>query len=193
MPPPHRKRCKRYNDLGHAHFFTFSCWKRLPLLSRDRSRQWFIQSLNRSLLKHDIACWAYVIMPEHAHVLLLPRREHYDISAWLRSFKLGVARPALRYLAEHQPAFLKTLEDRQPSGRVSYRFWQPGGGVDVNLWTDTKIWDKIDYHHNNPVRRRLVEKPEDWEWSSCRDYLAARQVGPVPIDFESLPRDPRRQ
>ncbi len=191
--PPRRRLCKRYNDPGHAHFLTFSCWKRLPLLARDRCRHWFTEALNASVQQHDIACWAYVIMPEHAHVLLLPRQWEYNISAWMASFKLRVARPALRYLEQNQPSFLKKLEDRQPSGRVSHRFWQPGGGIDVNLWTDAKIWDKIDYIHNNPVRRGLVERPEDWRWSSYHDFRAARQVGPVVLDWALLPHDPRRE
>jgi putative transposase len=132
-------------------------------------------------------------MPEHAHVLILPRLRVYDISTWLSSFKLGVTRRALRYIAQHHPRFLKKLEDRKLSGKKTYRFWQPGGGVDVNLWTDSKIWDKINYIHNNPVRRRLVEKPEDWIWSSYRDYLEHRPVGPVIIDWETLPADPRSE
>ena len=62
--------------------------------------------------------------------------------------------------------------------------------MDVNLWTESKIWDKIDYIHNNPVRRGLVEKLEQWMWSSFRDY-AHLGTGLVPIDWDSLPGDPR--
>ncbi|MBL8821903.1 MAG: hypothetical protein JNJ77_04890 [Planctomycetia bacterium] len=51
-----------------------------------------------------------------------------------------------------------------------------------NLWTDAKIWDKIDYCHENPIRRKLVIRPEDWEWSSYRDYRAAQSVGREAID-----------
>ena len=31
--------------------------------------------------------------------------------------------------------------------------------------------EKLGYMHRNPVTRGLVEKPEDWKWSSCRHYL----------------------
>jgi putative transposase len=44
MTSPHRKRVRSYNEPGHAHELTFSCFHRLPLLSRDRTRQWFIPS-----------------------------------------------------------------------------------------------------------------------------------------------------
>jgi putative transposase len=64
MSVPHRRQLEHYNDPGHAHFVTFSCWKRLPLPSKDRSRLWFLKSLNASLTKHDLGCWAFVVMPE---------------------------------------------------------------------------------------------------------------------------------
>src|SRR4051812_1984620 len=78
--PPHRKRCKRYNTPGQAHYLTFSCFHRQAFLSRDRSRQWLIDAIILSRAKHEFDLWAYVIMPEHAHLLVFPRRAAYDIS-----------------------------------------------------------------------------------------------------------------
>src|SRR4051812_32007928 len=43
---PSRKRCKRFNLPGHAHYLTFSCFQRQPFLSRDRSRQWLIEAVD---------------------------------------------------------------------------------------------------------------------------------------------------
>ena len=43
----HRKKLRRYDEPGHAHFLTFSCYHRLPLLSKERSRLW---SMSRSRL-----------------------------------------------------------------------------------------------------------------------------------------------
>ncbi len=77
--------------------------------------------------------------------------------------------------------------DRQPNGKQSLRFWQRGGGFDLNLWSTDKVWEKIDYMHGNPVERGLVERPEDWLWSSYGDYAGIR-TGPLPVDRECLPR-----
>jgi putative transposase len=41
------------------------------------------------------------------------------------------------------------------------------------------------YVHNNPVKRELVQRPEDWPWSSYRDW-AGLEKGPIPLDMESL-------
>jgi putative transposase len=67
------------------------------------------------------------------------------------------------------------------------RFWQRGGGYDSNLWSKDIIWEKIGYMHSNPVKRKLVPRPEDWLWSSYGDYAGIRR-GPLPIDIEFLPR-----
>src|SRR5947207_8047626 len=67
----HRKRCRSYNTPGEAHELTFSCFWRLPLLSKDRSRQWFVEALDDAPRRRDFLVWAYLIMPEHVHVIVL--------------------------------------------------------------------------------------------------------------------------
>src|SRR5439155_14585118 len=142
---PFRKRCKRYNVPGQAHYLTFSCFQRRPFLSRDRSRQWLVDAIDRARTVHALELWAYVIMPEHAHVIIYPKQEAYDVSAFFATVKLIVSRNALHFIKSHAPEFLEQMADRQPSGRTSYRFWQRGGGYDRNLWSDAEAWEKIDY------------------------------------------------
>jgi REP-associated tyrosine transposase len=60
--------------------------------------------------------------------------------------------------------------------RIRRRFWQPGGGYDRNITSIEALRAMIDYIHANPVRRGLVARPEDWEWSSARWYAGLRPV-----------------
>src|SRR6516225_4955404 len=64
-----RKRCRRYNEPGRAHELTFSCYRRLPLLSRDRTREWLIEAIQAARAQERFDLWAYVVMPEHVHIL----------------------------------------------------------------------------------------------------------------------------
>ena len=93
-----RKLLRRFNLPGHAHELTFSCYRRIPLLSKDRSRQWFLEAVDAARRKHNFALWSYVVMPEHAHVLVFPKSDQYDISEFLKSVKQSVARRATIYL-----------------------------------------------------------------------------------------------
>jgi putative transposase len=170
------KTCRRYNEPGHAHELTFSCYRRLPLLSKDRTRQWFVDALDRARKLHRFDLWAFVIMPEHAHILLMPQSNPYDISAVLKSMKQPVARRAIEFLAGKSPSFLERLRVVRPSGKVEHRFWQQGGGYDRNVVNPATAWSIVGYFHDNPVRRGLVTRATDWEWSSARSYAGWTNV-----------------
>jgi putative transposase len=170
MNGPIRKRCVRFNEPGQAHELTFSCHQRLPLLSRDRTRVWLCDAIEeaRRLLEFDL--WAYVFMPEHVHLLIWPRRPHYQISSILWRIKRPVGRKAIDFLARHGTTWLPKLRVTGPGGRTEYRFWQAGGGYDRNLTEPDTVRQVVDYIHANPVRRGLAERPEDWPWSSAGHY-----------------------
>ena len=138
-------------------------------------------------------------MPEHVHLLIYPGHEPLRVEDVLYTLKKSVTNRALTFVRREAPEFLSRMEDRQPNGRVAHRFWQRGGGYDGNLYNPAKIWEKIRYIHENPVRRGLCERPTDWPWSSARAYeeYADGQVESTPdtisIDFDSLPDDPREK
>jgi len=187
MATPHRKTCRRHNIPNQAHFLTFSCFHRQPFLTRDRARTWLIDALRKAAVKHDFHLWAWVIMPEHVHLVLWPQRHDYSIAKILASIKKPVTNAALRYVYAHAPAFLDKMRDSPPRGKVVHRFWQRGGGYDRDLWSAQEVWEKIHYVHHNPVLRGLVARPEEWEWSSMRDYLGLRTPPLLPLDRTGLP------
>ena len=59
-------------------------------------------------------------------------------------------------------------------------------GFDRNVIKPGTLMNMIDYIHLNPVRRGLVEKPEQWKWSSAAWYLGA---GEVPIRVDPIPAE----
>ena len=184
--PQKHKSCRRFNYPGDAHSPTFSCFRRIPLLSRDRSRQWFIDAMHEAKRRFEFDLWAYMLMPEHVHLLIFPRREVYSISAILTAVKKPVTLAALRWLEAHAPAFLPRLLDGQPSGKSAYRFWQRGGGYDRNMIEPETIHAEINYIHMNPVRRELAGEPNGWMYSSAL-YFAGQQNVPVIPDVHSIP------
>jgi putative transposase len=123
-------------------------------------------------------------MPEHVHLLLLP----HDclISELPNSIKQSVSKRAIAWVEQEAPWFLPQMEERRAGGRVTRRFWQPGPGYDRNLRSSWDIWEKINYTHFNPVKRKLCLKPCDWKWSSAADH-AGMAPGPLAIDRQSLP------
>lgn len=166
---PFKKTVRHFNEAGHAHFLTFSCFGKLPLLKAERTRKWFVDAVAQAKSKHNYALWAYVIMPDHAHLLVFPLVTNYDIAAFLKSVKQSVARKAKHHLRDNHPSQLQRLTVRRGSREV-FRFWQQGPGHDRNITCEQDIYEKINYIHNNPVRKGLVSDPTEWEWSSSSWY-----------------------
>lgn len=182
---PHRKRCKRYDERGHAHYLTFSCLRRQLFLSRDRCRQWLVQAIQNARVRAPFDLWAFVIMPEHAHLLVLPH-ENVPVSRILQAVKQPVTQKSLLWLRRAGQTPPVAMACRGPDGRVSHRFWQAGGGYDRNLWSLEEILEKVRYIHENPLRRGLVDRPQDWLWSSWRAWEEGVEE-PLKIDKDSLP------
>jgi putative transposase len=154
---------------------TFSCYRRLPLLSRERTCEWFRLALEEARAKFGFELWAYVFMPDHVHLLVNPGDAAQQMSRFLQAIKEPVARQAIAYLKVHSPQWLTRLTV-QEGQRVRHRFWQPGGGYDRNITSSEALRAMVEYIHANPVRRGLVARAEDWQWSSAGWYAGIRPV-----------------
>ena len=184
MRPPAPEKLKlrqAWNEPGHAHFLTYSCFHGYKLLSSDRTCRWVVNALERTRRDFALVLWAYVIMPEHVHVALRPRRADYRMQDILAALKREVSKKAKEYLiAASNRAWLSRLTVRH-GPRTVFRFWQPGGGFDRNVCHERSLGEMIKYIHANPVRRGLVAQPADWYWSSARFWDGDRS-GPLATD-----------
>jgi putative transposase len=152
-------RLKRYQTEGHHHFLTFSCYRRLPYLNDDHSRIAFLTTLERLRQRHQFQLFAYVLMPEHVHLLLSEP-------------KLHPLATTISVLKGETSKLLKATRTQ---------FWQTRY-YDFNVFTHPKFVEKLRYIHRNPVARGLVDRPEDWPWSSFNHWSTCE---PGPIEIES--------
>jgi putative transposase len=152
---------KRFQQSGQLHFLTFSCYRRRPNFSTSQKRECFESASERVRQSSGMCVYGYVVMPEHVHLLVNePERGH--LAQVLHSLKQSVAR---------------TL-----ALRATDSFWQVRY-YDFNVWSEHKFVEKLRYIHRNPVSRGLVERPEDWQWSSFRHYLTGAD-GVVEIESQ---------
>ncbi|MDP2322633.1 MAG: transposase [Gammaproteobacteria bacterium] len=147
----HRKTRKVINAPGEAHELTFSCFRRRKFLSKERTREYFIAAVRKARKVHRFHLWAYVLMPEHVHMIVLPLEEKYDMSAIQKSIKQSVSRKAMEFLRRENPRGLRLLETGQRN--QPYAFWKAGGGYDRNVILPDTLQYMVNYIHNNPVRR----------------------------------------
>jgi len=181
---------KAWDNDWDIHSLSFSTFHQLPLFPGVRSARWFLETLAEARRKCPFRLFAYVIMPEHVHLVLQPV-PGVAMRTVLWRVKRPVTERALAWVKQHRPDFLPRVADVQPSGKVTYRFWQRGGGYDRNLRSASDVHEKIAYIHDNPVRRGLVPQAEAWPYSSAADWIV-RTPGPVPIDWEYVPEPEAR-
>lgn len=158
---------ERYYGAGDLHFITCSCYRRRPYLGRPDWRDTFLLHFEQVRLQYLFTVVGYVVMPEHFHILI-SEPVLGDPSKVMFSLKKKTAHTLLTEMREAQ------LPD------IPAHFWQKRF-YDFNVWTTKKEQDKLLYMHHNPVKRGLVERPEDWRWSSYR-YYAFGEKGPVKIN-----------
>ena len=144
---------KRYHGQGHLHFLTFSCKGRRRCLRSAHARDLLLELVEAERQKLNLWLPGYVVMPEHVHMLVAEPVEG-SLAEWLKTVKQRFARAA------HREGMIASGE----------RVWEPRY-YDFNVFTEKKRIEKLKYIHGNPVKRGLVENPEDWKWSSYRFYL----------------------
>ncbi len=147
-------------ESGQTHFVTFCCYRRRPSFTPPTSRRVFEAALERVRRNFGLCVYGYVVMPEHVH-LLLSEPPHGTLAEAIKSLKQGVARRLIG-TAEH--------------------FWQKRY-YDFNVRNGRQFVEKLRYIHRNPVARGLCERPEEWEWSSFRQWATGCEGG-VEIECE---------
>jgi putative transposase len=148
-------RLKRRQQTGSHHFITFSCHDRRPYVASTEAKSLFERTLEATQLYYGFHVVAYVVMPEHVHLVVSEPPETV----------LGTA--------------LGVLKRNVSAKRPEKPFWLPRY-YDFNISENDKLFEKLRYIHRNPVRRGLVETPEQYAWSSFRNY-ALREQGTVTI------------
>jgi REP-associated tyrosine transposase len=152
---------RRYQQFRSLHFITFSCYQRRPLLNAPAARAVFEFELERVRVWYGMLIVGYVVMPEHVH-LLVTEPERGKLSVGIQILKQTVSR--------------KLGHAGLP------RFWL-ARYYDVPIWSEKKRIEKLRYIHGNPVKRGLVTRPEDWTWSSFRQWATGCR-GTVEIECE---------
>jgi putative transposase len=156
-----------YDQERHAHFVTFSCYRRRRLLDDDRAKRILLGTFNAQLRRFSGRCIGFVVMPNHVHAIVwFPRTGCLSefMKQWKRTSSLRI-----RQLFD---CTLKAYGQSIANSAV----WQ-AKYYSFNLFSSAKIEEKLNYMHLNPVRAGLVNDAGDWRWSSARYYQFGRSVG----------------
>ncbi len=155
-------------DFGSVYFWTDTIhhWKRL--LKLDKYKEIIINCWQELTNRGHIAIYAFVIMPNHLHVIW-EMQELNGKEMPYASFNKFTSHQFLADLRANHPAVLPYFYVDDNERR--FRFWQRDP-LAILMDNCPKVEQKIDYVHNNPIQEHwnLAVRPEEYRWSSARFY-----------------------
>lgn len=156
-------------ETTHPFFFTASIKSWYKLLEPDKYKQVIIDSLQFLVNEQRVKVFAFIIMPNHIHIIWQMCNNHKKSNVQ-RDFLKYTAQKIKYDLIKNHPKVLAYFKVNQ-KGR-DYQFWQ-NRPLSIELYTEKVFEQKLDYIHNNPIQEKwkLCINPEDYYFSSAAFYL----------------------
>jgi len=144
----------------------------------DRHNRWNIiaNSLKYFQENKGLKLYGFVFMINHLHLIVFSK----DTIGFVRDFKKFVAREILKNIRQTEPNALKLFKvqvrDTEPiigddrptvgSAEPKYEFWHKTNMPEM-ITSEKFFLQKLNYIHENPLKRNYVIKQENWYWSSA--------------------------
>ncbi len=162
------------HETGKPYFVTLTVVGWIDAFSRINHKIAIINSLKYCQKNKGLEVFAWCLMSSHLHMIVRSsgKSELWEI---LRDFKKFTARKILNQIIEEPESRREwMLRYFEYSGkhikRVSkYKFWQDGNHAEI-IYSPAFFYNKFNYIHNNPVKDMIVEREEDYLFSSARNY-----------------------
>jgi REP element-mobilizing transposase RayT len=165
---------------GGLYFITCTVVQWIPLFTRKPYFDILIDSLRFCRQHKGLKIYAYVILDNHMHLVVAGDK----LTDIIRDFKSYTAKLLIARLGQDQKTWvLNQLQYYKQANktRSDYQVWQEGFHPQ-QIVSEEMLHQKIDYLHHNPVRIGVVAQPEDWVYSSARDYAGGKGL----IELDAL-------
>lgn len=163
----------RVAEPNRAHFVTATIVEWLPVFTSAACCDIIVTSLEYCRRQKALRIYAWVILDNHFHAILAAP----ELSAVLRDLKSFTAMKILQQLeAERREWLLNQLRYYRAGHKANeFQVWQEGSHPQV-IRGDEMMLQKLEYLHNNPVKRGWVALPEHWRYSSAHAWLPGAQA-----------------
>jgi len=171
----------KFHNPDGAYFISFAVVEWLDVFTRNEYKDIVLDSLAYCQDNKGMEIYAWCIMTNHVHIifrsingqkpeLLIGDFKRFTSKAIVKSIKENTRESRREFLLEQ---FQKAADNS--SNVKKYQFWRHDNKP-IELWSNKVIFEKINYIHNNPVEEGLVYNPEDYVYSSARDYSGEKGI-----------------
>jgi putative transposase len=167
-----------------CYYLTSVTNNRLPVFRTDKLKEITANALNEARKSAQILIFAYIIMPDHYHLITDGTRKPSEVLRYTNGI---TARRVIDYLKENNfTASLEKLRQETKKREYKYSLWEHHPNAFL-LTSEATFMQKVNYIHQNPVRAGLVEKAEDYYYSSARIWnKKALENEPLMLDIDKI-------
>jgi putative transposase len=173
----------KFRDNDKLYFLSFAVINWIDLFIRRVYKDILIESLKYCTEKKDLDVYAYCIMSSHVHLIIGSRGN--KLENIMRDFKSFTSTNLKQAIKEHPGEsrkewmiWMMERAGKKNSNNTDFQLWQQHNHPIV-LDSNYLLQQKLDYIHNNPVEAGFVEQPQDYLYSSAKNYCG--QVGLIEV------------
>ena len=174
----------KFYDPAGMYFVTMSTVGWVDLFTRPELKHVIVDSLRYCQKEKGLVIHAWCLMPSHLHLIISSEDSLSDI---IRDFKKHTSKELVKTM-EH---IHESRKGCLPAGQAgildlfsevadylkrvkNYKVWQDGNHPEI-LTSAKFTRQKLDYLHDNPVMNEIVDEPEEYRFSSARDYYSNKK------------------
>ena len=157
-----------------VHFISFAVVEWVDVFTRQQYRDIVVDSLKFCQEQKGLLLHAWCIMSNHVHLIVSARDK--NLSDILRDFKKFTSVELTQAIKDNPTESRKDWmlsifreAGKANSRNISHQFWRQDNHP-IECFTHEFTRQKLDYLHNNPVAEGIVANPEDYIYSSAKDY-----------------------
>lgn len=167
---------------NYPHFLTSTVNHWLPLFTRVETVNIILDSWRFLQQESSFKLYGYVILENHLHLIASSE----DLSRDMQRFKSYTVKQIIMHLENHkviQLLDLLALFKRSHKAETQYQVWEEGSHPQL-IESEAVMRQKLDYIHQNPVKRGYVDQAEHWRYSSARNYAGQQGLIEVMREWE---------
>jgi REP element-mobilizing transposase RayT len=171
-------------DQEALYFLTFQIVDWVDVFTRKIYKDIIIDSFKYSIENKGLQIFAYVIMSNHVH--LIAQSSTGRLSDNIRDIKKFTSKRITETVSEINESRKVWILNRfrlnasHHKGNQTYQVWTHENHA-ILLYSNEFTREKIEYIHNNPVKAGIVENPEDYLYSSARNYASLEAPIDIPV------------
>ncbi len=175
----------KFNDPQGMYFVSMATVGWVDVFTRPELKHIIIDSLRHCQKEKGLVIHAWCLMPSHLHMINSSAKE--ELPGIFRDFKKFTAKEIIKTVDsvyESRRGWMLDLfgDVADHLKRIrNYKVWQDGNHPEL-LMRPKFTRQKLDYIHNNPVAEEIVDEPENYLYSSARDYYTKKR-GYLAIEF----------